>query len=56
MGTQGKGLFTFIDMKKAYDSVPREALWMALAKRGVPEETIQLLKSFHQDMKAKIRL
>ena len=29
---------------------------MTLAKLGVPEETIQLIRSFHQDMKAKIRL
>ena len=27
---------------------------MALAKLGVPDETIQLIKSFHQDMKARI--
>ena len=53
---RAKAFFTFIDLKKAYDSVPREALWMALAKLGVPEETIQVIKSFHQDMKAKIRL
>ena len=28
---------------------------MALAKLGVPEDTILLIKSFHQDMKARIR-
>ena len=31
-------------------------MWMALAKLGVPDETIQLIKSFHQDMKARIRM
>ena len=38
---KSKAFFTFIDLKKAYDSVPREAMWMALAKLGVPEETVQ---------------
>ena len=51
-----KSFFTFIDLKKAYDSVPREALWIALQKLGVPTETVQLIRSFHQNMKAKIRL
>ena len=48
--------FVFIDLKKAYDSVPREALWLALAKLGVPDSLIGLIRSFHQDMKARIRL
>ena len=51
-----KSFFTFIDLKKAYDSVSREALWIVLQKLGVPTETVQLIRSFHQNMKAKIRL
>jgi len=42
-------------MKKAYDSVPRQALWVALRKLGVPELSVQLIRSFHSDTKAKIR-
>ena len=45
-----------IDLNKAYDSIPREAMWMALVKLGVPDETVQLIKSFHQDMKARIHI
>ena len=48
-----RSFFTFIDLRKAYDS---EALWVALKKLGVPLETIELIQSFHQNMKAKIRL
>ena len=31
-----KTFIIFIDLKKAYDSVPRAALWIALKKLGVP--------------------
>ena len=46
----------FIDLKKAYDLVPREALWLALSKLGVPEPTFKLIRSFHCNMQAQIRL
>ena len=51
-----KTFFMFIDLKKAYDSMPRAALWVALKKLGVPQQTITLIQSFHEDMKAQIRL
>ena len=41
-----KVFLTFIDLKKAYDSVSREALWMTQRKLGVPEETISLYPVF----------
>ena len=34
----------FIDLRKAYDSVPCEAMWQALAKLGIPDTAIQLIK------------
>ena len=37
-----KAFFTFIDLKKAYDSALRET------QSWVPEETILLIKSFHR--------
>ena len=48
--------FLFIDLKKAYDSVPRAAMWRALQKLGVPEPVIELIRSFHQDMQAQIQM
>ena len=51
-----KTFFLFIDLRKAYDLVPCEALWEVLAKLGVPDPTIQLIKAFHQDMQATIQL
>lgn len=45
-----------IDLRKAYDSVPRAALWAVLRKIGIPESLIELIKAFHCHMKAQIRL
>lgn len=53
---RSKSFLVFIDLRKAYDSVPREALWLALSKLGVPESTIKLIRSFHCDMQAQIKL
>ena len=37
-------LFTlFIDLKKAYDSVPRAALWQVLEKYGVPPTLLSIV-------------
>ena len=53
---RSKVFLLFIDLKKAYDSVPREAIWTALGKLGVPEPVIDLIQSFHQNMQAQIQL
>lgn len=53
---KAKSFLVFIDLRKAYDSIPREALWMALQKLGVPNSVIELIHSFHQNMKAQILL
>ena len=53
---RAKTFFTFIDLKKAYDSVPRRGMWLVLKKLGVPEKTVNLIRAFHTNMKAKIRL
>ena len=44
----------FVDLRKAYDSVPRTALWRALLKLGVPEEMMKLIRSFHDNMTARV--
>lgn len=38
---------TFIDIKKAYDTVDRKILWMKMKKFGVPENIIDIIKSFY---------
>ena len=51
---RAKQFLLFVDLKKAYDSVPRTALWRALEKLGVPDLVIVIIRSFHQGMKAKV--
>ena len=42
-----KQFFLFIDLKMAYDSVPRTAMWYALEN---------IIRSFHECMKAQVRV
>ena len=46
----------FIDLKKAYDSVLRDALWTVLVKCGVPPRMLSIIKSFHDDMETIVRV
>ena len=46
----------FIDLKKAYDSVNREALWATLRKRyGIPSKLVHILASLHEGTKGVVR-
>ena len=53
---QAKVFFIFIDLRKAYNSVPQAALWQAPGKLGKHDSTIELIKSFHRETRAKLRL
>ena len=46
----------FVDLRKAYDSIPRDALWQVLEKSGVPPNMLNVINSFHDGMKATIRI
>ena len=46
----------FIDLTKAYDSVDRTLLWTVLARFGVPEIIISIIRQFHDGMQACVRL
>ena len=46
----------FVDLRKAYDSVPRSALWMVLEKFGVPPHMLDIIRSLHNGMSANIRV
>ena len=44
----------FIDLRKAYDSVPRLALWRAMEILGIPPTLIAIVRSFHDGMEASV--
>ena len=53
---QSKQFITFMDLRKVYGSVPRTALWCALEKLGVPNNVVNLIRSFHDGMKTQISI
>ena len=46
----------FIDLTKAYDSVDRTLLWTVLARFGVPQNMISVIRQFHDGMRTCVRL
>ena len=46
---------TFVDLKKAFDSVNRNALWAVLRKSGVNGKLYRALKSIYASMSACVR-
>ena len=53
---QSKQCLIFVDLCKVYNSVPREAMWVALRKLGVPDLFVDIMRSFHTSIKATIRV
>ena len=46
----------FVDLTKAYVSVDRTLLWIVLARFGVPQNMISVIRQFHDGMRACVRL
>ena len=46
----------YIDLKAAFDSVDRSALWKAMKGIGVPKTLLDLIQELHNGTTAKIRL
>jgi len=47
-------IMIFIDFKKAFDSVSRTGLWELLKICGLPLKLVNIIKSFHEGMMARV--
>jgi hypothetical protein len=48
--------FAFLDLKAAFDLIPRQVIWEALAKINVPEALTQAIKSTSTGVKVVVRI
>ena len=46
----------YVDLIKAFDSVPREALWKVLLKFGIPRHFVRVLMRLHTDAVMKFKI
>ena len=54
---EGIPLYTcFVDLQKAYDSVDRSLFWVVLAGFGVLPVMVDIVRQFHDGMRAYVRL
>ena len=45
----------FVDLRKAYDSVPQTAMWRVLEKYGFPPVMVSPVRSFRKGMSAELK-
>ena len=44
----------FVDFEKAFDSIHRESLWRILRAYGIPQEIVQVIKSFYNNFMCRV--
>ena len=45
----------FVDLTKAFDTISREGLWQILRKIGCPDLFVDIIRSFHEGMVARVQ-
>jgi len=49
-------LIVFLDLKSAFDSVDRQALWQCLSIKGVPSKFLSILKALYANPRGRVRV
>jgi hypothetical protein len=44
----------FVDLAKAFDSLPRQVIWDCLAQMGVPPRLLAVIRDFHEGARGKV--
>ena len=45
----------FIDLKKAYDKVPRDVFWWVLKKKAVPLKYVSIIRDMYEEVVTNVR-
>ena len=56
LGTNRKLFICFVDLKKAFDRVPKKVIEWALRKKLVPERLVQTVMSMYKGAKTRVQL
>ena len=46
----------FVDLKKAFNRVPRDVIWWAMRKLGIDEWLVHLVQSIYKDVRSRVRV
>ena len=52
---QQRFLAVFVDLRKAFDSIDRESLWIILGLRGIPPGLVRLISALYTDTSSVVR-
>ena len=55
LGKKKNMYFAFVDLKKAFDRVPRKVLWWAMCKLGIDECIIRTVQAMYCNAQSKVR-
>lgn len=50
----GNPVLNIVDFEKAFDSVHRESLWVIMAKYGITEKIVKMMRVFYDDFKCAV--